>query len=132
LNAQQFRIFVVDDEPTIAKTTSQILELQGFDAIPFSDPRHLLESCRESPPNLVISDIIMPHMTGFELAGLLKEMQPQCSVILFTGQAGVADLAALAVEQGHVLEVLSKPLHPQSLIETVRSLCESYRALSVS
>jgi DNA-binding NtrC family response regulator len=114
LNAQQFRIFVLNDDPTIAQTTSQILRLQGFDATAFTAPRHLLEYCRESLPNLVISDIVMPHMTGFELAEFLKVMQPQCSVILFTGQAGAADLAKLAVDQGHVLEVLSKPLHRES------------------
>jgi CheY-like chemotaxis protein len=117
LNALQFRIFVIEDDPVIAKTTSQILQLEGFDATAFTDPGHLLEYCRKSPPNLVMLDIIMPHMTGFELAEFLKVLQPQCRVILFTGQAGVADLAELAVDQGHVLEVLSKPLRPQDLIE---------------
>jgi len=121
-----FRIFVVDDEETIAKTTSHILRLEGFEAIPFSDPRLLLEFCRESPPDLVISDIIMPHMDGFQLAESLKEMLPLCHVILFTGRAGVAELRGLAFDQGHDLEVLSKPLHPLQLVAMARSLAAEH------
>ena len=64
----------------------------------------------------------MPQMNGFELADFLKEMRPQCRIILFTGQAGVADLADMAIAQGHTLEVLSKPLHPTELIAKVREL----------
>jgi DNA-binding NtrC family response regulator len=117
-----FRIFFVDDEPGIANTTAQILQMEGFDCVSFCDPLALIVSCEETPPDLVISDIIMPQMNGFDLASLLLASYPQCKILLFTGQAGVEDLREYASELGHDIEVLSKPLHPQKLIEKVRMI----------
>jgi DNA-binding NtrC family response regulator len=119
-----FRIFIIDDERAIASTTSVILHQAGFEATPFSNPTALLEACRESPPDLVISDIIMPEMDGFELATRLQENHPECKVILFTGQAGVDDLRDMAHEKGLYLDVLSKPVHPKDLILKVRKVTE--------
>jgi DNA-binding response OmpR family regulator len=127
-NEVSLRIFVVDDEEMIATTTSHILQMEGFQAIPFTDPRLLLECCLESPPDLVISDIIMPHMDGFQLAESLRETLPRCRVILFTGQAGAAELRGLAFDQGHELEVLSKPLHPRELIAKVRCMAAEHQS----
>ncbi|MBB5060554.1 CheY-like chemotaxis protein [Granulicella aggregans] len=76
--------------------------------------------CAATPPNLVISDIIMPHMSGFDLANRLRNTHPQCKILLSTGQAGVDDLREYALELGHDIEVLSKPLHPLKLIERVK------------
>jgi CheY-like chemotaxis protein len=85
-----------------------------------SDPLGLIDHCAATPPNLVISDIIMPQMNGFDLAGRLRDTHPECRILLFTGQAGVDDLREYALDLGHDIEVLSKPLHPLTLIEKVR------------
>jgi DNA-binding NtrC family response regulator len=118
--ADPFRIFIVDDESSIANTTAQILDREGFHCVPFSDPLELIDHCAAMPPNLVISDIIMPQMNGFDLAGRLRDTHPECRILLFTGQAGVDDLREYALDLGHEIEVLSKPLHPHTLIEKVR------------
>lgn len=62
----------------------------------------------------------MPHMSGFDLANRLRNTHPQCKILLSTGQAGVDDLREYALELGHDIEVLSKPLHPLKLIERVK------------
>jgi DNA-binding NarL/FixJ family response regulator len=51
----------------------------------------LIDHCAATPPNLVISDIIMPQMNGFDLAGRLRDTHPECRILLFTGHAGVDD-----------------------------------------
>jgi len=115
-----FLIFIEDDESSIAETTAHILQREGFHCVPFSDPLDLIDHCAATPPNLVISDIIMPQMSGFDLANRLRDTHPQCKILLFTGQAGVGDLREYALELGQDIEVLSKPLHPLKLIERVK------------
>ena len=116
------RIFVVDDERVIAWSLSLILKKEGFDAIAFYDPKLLLKSSEEFAPDLVISDVVMPEMTGIELAVLLRATRPSCKLLLFSGQAETSELFERAKEQGHKFTVLSKPVHPREMLEQVRKL----------
>src|ERR1700735_532098 len=73
------RVFVVDDDRLIASTTTAILELNGYDAHSFVNPLEALEAVRTvGPPDLVIADVIMPGLSGVDLAGRLKEECPNC------------------------------------------------------
>lgn len=116
------RIFVVDDERVIAWTLSLILKQEGFDTTAFYDPKLLLENSEKAAPDLVISDVVMPEMTGIELALRLRATHPSCKLLLFSGQAETSDLLQRASEQGHEFTVLSKPLRPAEMIEEVRKL----------
>jgi DNA-binding NtrC family response regulator len=115
-------VHVVDDEPVIAWTLAAILESNGFTAIPFTNPHQSLEAASTAAPNLLISDVAMPGMTGVELAIRMKEFCPQCKVILFSGQAATANLLADAAVEGHAFEILRKPLHPSELLALVKSV----------
>ena len=67
-------------------------------------------------PDLIISDVVMPGMSGVNLAILVKERYPDCKVLLFSGNAAMADLLATARGQGHDFELLTKPVHPADLL----------------
>jgi len=116
------RIFVVDDEPDIAQMLAVILQMNLFDATPFSDPLVALEASGKLAPEYVISDIVMPGMSGVELAIALRKEAPNCKVLLFTGHAGATELLKDAIAAGHDFRFVEKPIHPKALVEVIRSL----------
>lgn len=118
------RIFVVDDEPVIASTLAAILSNNGFNATSFVEPREALQASRFETPDLLISDVVMPSLSGIELAIQMREACPNCKVILFSGQAFTIDFLEKASKAGHHFEVLSKPVHPAELLRKIRTLSE--------
>jgi CheY-like chemotaxis protein len=116
------RVFVVDDERVIASTLAAILQLNGFAAHFFVDPLAALDAAGMKAPDILISDVMMPELSGVELAIRIKALCPECKVLLFSGQAGTADLLRAAREQGHDFHLLSKPMHPTELLSQVGRL----------
>jgi len=115
-------VFVVDDEPIISQTLAAILNQAGFHAKAFNLPEPALDAAKSSPPDLLISDVVMPGMTGIELAIEFQKHVPKCKILLFSGQARTADLLEQANEQGYNFEVLAKPIHPKDLLAKLRAL----------
>jgi len=116
---QKSVVFVVDDEPSIARTTALILSGGGFDAKPFTDPRQALEAARTESPNLIFSDVIMPDLNGFQLStGVLKHC-PQCKVLLFSGNPRAREEYATTPDEKN-WQILSKPMHPEDLLTAIR------------
>lgn len=120
---KQLRVFVVDDEDVIASTVATILRLQGgFRATSFTDPLKALEAAHVEPPDLIISDVVMPQLSGIELAVQVKESFPDCKILLFSGQASTAHLLETARDKGHTFDLLLKPVHPADLLAKIRNL----------
>jgi len=115
------RVLVVDDERVIADTLAIILNQNGFEASAVYTGTAAVERARESQPDLVISDVIMPDMNGIEAAIRIRQILPGCKILLFSGQAATADLLEKARAQGHEFEILAKPVHPQDLLTKLRS-----------
>lgn len=120
----KFRIFVVDDEFVIATTLATILQRSGFEAISFTEPMKALDAAREKAPDLLISDVVMPVLSGVDLAIKIKTECPGCKVLLFSGQAATADLLDAARRDGHDFELLSKPIHPSEFLLKVKLVTE--------
>ena len=122
---EKSRIFVVDDELIIASTLATILRMNGFDALSFTHPHEALQAAREKAPNLLISDVIMPGISGIDLAILILKLSPTCKILLFSGQAATANLLQSARERGHDFEVLSKPIHPAEFLQKIKAVSEA-------
>jgi DNA-binding NtrC family response regulator len=116
------RVFVVDDEISIAKMLSVILQIHLFDATPFADPLAALEMARVSPPDYLISDIAMEGMTGIELARTFRREVPGCKILLFSALAEGPELVRRAQEEGTTFSFLQKPVHPAELVTVLRNL----------
>ena len=115
-------ILVVDDEKRIADTLALILESKGYVSEAAYDGATALEICRARTPNLMISDVVMPGMSGIELSIAIRRDFPSCPVLLFSGQAAPAEMLEDASTHGHHFELLAKPVHPVDLLEKVKQL----------
>lgn len=118
----QPRVFVVDDEAVIATTLATILRLHGLEASCYDSPVQALRAALENAPDLLISDVMMPEMSGVELALAIRKSCPDCKVLLFSGQAATANLLEKAGADGHDFELLSKPVHPSDLLAKIRAV----------
>lgn len=125
-------VLVVDDEQVIADTLSMILEKNGFVALTAYDGVSALEIATKIPPKLLISDVVMPHMSGIDLAIAIRRAVPDCKVILFSGQASTSDLLAAARLAGHDFVTLTKPVHPTEMLARVSQSLDVRKAFPIT
>lgn len=120
-------ILVVDDEKRIADTLALILRTKNYVVSAAYDGMQAYESCQKAAPRMIITDVVMPRMNGVELAIKVRTELPQCSVLLFSGQAATGDLLQDARERGFDFDLLAKPVHPEELLAKVRESIGSPR-----
>ncbi|HZP06115.1 MAG TPA: response regulator [Terracidiphilus sp.] len=112
-------VLVVDDESAIADTLTEILSRSGYAAMAAYDGNDALETALLTPPEMLITDVVLPGMSGIELAITIRRIFPDCKILLFSGQASTADLLTSAKSQGHHFTLLTKPVHPRDLLAYV-------------
>ncbi len=112
-------VFVVDDEMVISESLALILRKNGYAARSFTDSIEALEHIHTDPPDILISDVIMPRLSGIDLALQVRALFSGCKILLFSGQASTTDLLDKARKQGHAFTLLSKPIHPTALLQEI-------------
>jgi two-component system alkaline phosphatase synthesis response regulator PhoP/two-component system response regulator VicR len=116
------RILVVDDEPNIVRLVQVNLERHGYRVETANNGAQALNRIRESRPDLLVSDVMMPEMSGFELLKTLK-MDAELSslpVIMLTAKANDTDV--MAGWQYGADMYLTKPFNPVELLQFVRRI----------
>jgi len=79
-------VLVVDDESAIADTLAEILNRTGYAAIPVYTAEDALETALVMPPELLITDVVLPGESGVDLAIKVRRIFPDCRILLFSGQ----------------------------------------------
>ena len=120
-NSRKPKVLVADDERVIADTLSMILNQSGFDARAVYSGETALELASTFQPDMLISDVIMANLNGIDAAIRIRQLLPSIKVLLFSGQAATADLLEKARREGHEFDILAKPVHPQDLLNRLRS-----------
>jgi len=115
------KVLVADDERVIADTLAMILNQSGFEAIAVYSGEKALELATTVKPDMLISDVIMADLNGIDAAIRIRDLLPGIKVLLFSGQAATADLLEKARAEGHEFDILAKPVHPQDLLNRLRS-----------
>lgn len=119
-------VFVVDDEPIISVTLEMILRHEGYDSRSFNQPHEAINAARVDSPDLLVTDLFMPGMTGIQLANRVRQICPRCRVLLFSGQASISDLLERSKDgENPVDHFLMKPVHPKVLLELVEEIMKS-------
>ena len=118
----RLRVLIVDDERLIADTLAAILNEHDFEAVGVYSGEAAIEAARTMQPDVVLSDVLMPRMSGIDLGIKLRGEFPETSIFLFSGQAVTTELLRKAHADGHQFELLPKPIHPEHLMARLRGL----------
>ena len=116
------RVLVVDDEHLITDTICAILNANGFNAVGAYSGAEALQSVVEMRPEIVLTDVLMPKMSGVDLGIELRSQFPDLKIILFSGQASSSGMIQRAEAEGHHFTLFPKPIHPDDLMARLRKL----------
>ena len=117
----KYRILIVDDEPTLRMVGKMLLEAQGYEVQCAEDGFEGLAALRQSLPDIIISDLRMPNMNGFEFLSVVRRRFPTIPVIAISGE-----FTGLSVPESVLADAFfSKGTYqPQQLFEKIVALLE--------
>lgn len=104
----QRRVLIVDDEENVCHALRRSLRREGYELTLCHHPLQALELLRDARFDLVISDHLMPDMTGLEFLKLVHDRMPDAMRIMLTGHADM-QTAISAINQGEIYRFLTKP-----------------------
>ena len=106
-------VFVVDDDPVTGEAIAAALGREGHELRTFTHPEEALEAARSGPPAVAITDFAMPALNGLEFVLALRELSPDTTFLVVSGQASVED--AVNLMKHGVVDVLVKPPRARAL-----------------
>jgi two-component system, OmpR family, response regulator len=119
------KVMIVDDDPNIRELVSTLLQNHGFTACEAADGRDALQKALNDNPDLVIIDVMMPNMDGFELCRNLREQYENLPVLMLTAKGELASKV-----KGFGLgadDYLTKPFEDDELILRIQALLRRYK-----
>ncbi|NVD08598.1 sigma-54-dependent Fis family transcriptional regulator [Vibrio sp. JPW-9-11-11] len=108
-------ITLIDDEVDVVEAVSEMLELEGFEVVGFSDPKLALKSLTPSSQQVVLCDVRMPKLDGLAMLDAIQSRAPHCQVVLMSGHGDIP-MAIEAMKLG-AFDFIEKPLQSDELIE---------------
>ena len=119
MSSDRRKILLVDDEPRLLDSVRMNLELEGFEVFEAHDGQEALDRIRKVIPDLVVMDVMMPRMDGFETLEELRRFS-SVPVIMLTVKADDADMVA-GLERG-ADDYVPKPFSQQVLLSRIRAV----------
>ncbi len=116
-------ILIVDDEPQIRLMLKKLLEFEGYKVTEAFDGNQALQRYRDDPPDLIITDLIMPEKEGLEtMAELLKE-NPEVKIIAMSGGGKNKPVGYLhTAKLLGAVETFEKPIRKEDLLEAIKKI----------
>jgi DNA-binding response OmpR family regulator len=116
------RVLIVDDDALVRSAVSSALAGEGYDVDWFGDPQEALRQALAAPPSLVLLDVGMPGLDGWELCEILRRQTQtrEVPVLFITGRSDVRDRITAMQVGGS--DFISKPFRARELRAKVRAL----------
>ena len=116
------KVLLVEDDPVILRLLEVNFDLEGFEVVVAHDGAEGIDMARSERPDLVISDIMMPNVSGLELVAALKGDGDTAAIpiILLSAKAQSADVKAGMAAGAD--DYVTKPFEPLELVDRVRAL----------
>lgn len=115
------RILIVDDEPQIGKIFGLKLKLAGFEVMTTTSGSDGIEIIRNNKPDIVLLDILMPGITGFDVLEQVRKFS-NIPIVVFTARP---EITSMAVQMG-ANDSITKPVDPDRLVEKLSQLIEEF------
>ncbi len=119
-------ILLVEDDPDIRKLAKNVLEEYGYEVIEAENGDQAIQICKKSSPttiHLLLTDVIMPKMSGNEVRQKLIQLYPEMKVLFMTGYTDDFISKQGILEQG--VQLLQKPFTPESLLTKVQKVMQA-------
>lgn len=117
------KIMAVDDEPDIIKLIEKVLKKAGYEFVGCSSGKECLKKYKKEKPDLLMLDVMMPGMTGWDVYKAIRKTNKKQRVLFLTATTVESDARDTMDELG-VSDYLSKPFEPYELTERVKIILE--------
>lgn len=128
-------ILVVDDHKPVVDTLRAILEMRGYVTDGAYSGREAIAKAATSRPKLLLCEVVLPDLNGFEVAVQIKQLCPDCRIIFISGHqeafAIVRRYAGVFNTLRYRFELLPKPSHPSLLLQKIEEALPSGAGLVI-
>jgi two-component system response regulator HydG len=125
---RELTVLIVEDEESNRISLVKIFEREGFRALPAEDGRMALELVRKHRVHVVLTDLMLPGMSGIDVIKALKTVSPHSEVVVMTAY-GTVETAVEAMREG-AYDFVEKPLKRMQIVKTVRKAAERQALLA--
>ena len=121
---KKLRILLVDDEPSIVKMVGKRLEVEGFEVTVAMDGQEALQKAQSQQQDLIILDLMLPKLNGYEVCGLLKRdsRYEKVPIIMLSARAQEKDEKEGLAAGANAF--MTKPFKSQELVERIKALLQ--------
>lgn len=113
------KVFYIEDEPYLARIVNDTLSLKGYEVLHKKDGTRLTESIRQFNPDVVLLDVMLPHIDGFTLGNVVRNLFPKLPIIFLTAKSQPNDIVQ-GFESGGT-DYMRKPFTMDELVVRIEN-----------
>lgn len=121
------RILIIEDDPNINRILKHTLEKEGFETIVATNGFDGLKMAREENPSLIILDIMLPSLTGFEVSALLKRDEQYKKIPIIVLTCLTSELSVKTGEEVGADMYITKPFDMKFVVQGVKDVLNKYK-----